>query len=95
MVCVTVTQDLLRDQLDVRRLLARKLLLFGLLCLVRVGRARSVLIAQVVVGVVDPNPLVGGQGVETLEKAGIHVDVGCLERECWDINAEFMQRIKG
>lgn len=73
----------------------RKLLLFGLLCLVRVGRARSVLIAQVVVGVVDPNPLVGGQGVETLEKAGIHVDVGCLESECWDINAEFMQRIKG
>lgn len=43
----------------------------------------------------DPNPLVGGQGVKTLEKAGIEVDVSCLEQECHDINAEFMQRIQG
>lgn len=31
----------------------------------------SLYIMQVVIGVVDPNPLVGGAGVKTLEAAGI------------------------
>ena len=49
---------------------------------------------QVVVGVVDPNPLVGGQGIQTLRNAGIQVDVGCLPEECWEINKEFMERMQ-
>lgn len=50
-------------------------------------------VARVVVGVADPNPLVGGRGIETLRKAGIEVAVGCEERACFDINAEFMARM--
>ena len=50
--------------------------------------------AQVVVGVVDPNPLVGGQGVKTLQDAGISVDVSCLEQQCWDVNKDFMLRMQ-
>ena len=52
---------------------------------------------QVVVGVGDPNPLVNNAGVETLLKAGIEVAFigGQVEQECYDINAEFMERMKG
>jgi pyrimidine deaminase RibD-like protein len=50
----------------------------------------------VVVGVVDPNPLVGGKGVRTLQQAGIVVcEVGGAEAdEAYDINREFMERMK-
>lgn len=50
-------------------------------------------IARVVVGVVDPNPLVGGEGIRTLEKAGIQVEQvgGEVERQCYDINESFMK----
>lgn len=50
--------------------------------------------AQVVVGVSDPNPLVGGQGLQTLKDNGIVVDVGCLEDECYNINKDFMERMQ-
>ena len=43
---------------------------------------------------VDPNPLVGAQGIQTLRNAGIQVDVGCLPEECWEINKEFMERMQ-
>ena len=51
---------------------------------------------QVVVGVGDPNPLVGGSGVTTLTKAGIAVEYvgGQEEAECYAINADFMERMK-
>lgn len=49
---------------------------------------------QVVVGVVDPNPLVGGAGVNRLTQAGIVVDGPCLESECYEINSDFMERMK-
>ena len=32
----------------------------------------------------DPNPLVDGRGVTRLRRAGVRVDVGCLEGECRD-----------
>jgi diaminohydroxyphosphoribosylaminopyrimidine deaminase/5-amino-6-(5-phosphoribosylamino)uracil reductase len=40
--------------------------------------------ARVVVGCGDPNPLVDGGGIRRLRRAGIRVDVGCLEGDCRD-----------
>ena len=48
---------------------------------------------QVVVGIVDPNPLVSGQGLKTLEDAGIDVIAGCLQEECYAMNRDFMERM--
>jgi diaminohydroxyphosphoribosylaminopyrimidine deaminase/5-amino-6-(5-phosphoribosylamino)uracil reductase len=39
-------------------------------------------IARVVVGCGDPNPLVDGGGIRQLRRAGVRVDIGCLERDC-------------
>jgi diaminohydroxyphosphoribosylaminopyrimidine deaminase/5-amino-6-(5-phosphoribosylamino)uracil reductase len=46
-------------------------------------------IARVVVGCVDPNPRVDGQGVRRLRRAGVRVDVGCLEAACREANRGF------
>lgn len=53
-------------------------------------------VKRVVVGIVDPNPLVASEGVATLEKAGIQVDImdGDEQQKCYEINAEFMKRMK-
>lgn len=48
---------------------------------------------QVVVGIVDPNPQVGGFGIQTLRDNGVEVHVGCFEDECYQINKAFMQRM--
>lgn len=50
-------------------------------------------VARVVVGVADPNPLVAGCGIKTLQGAGIPVAVGCEEAACYAINEEFMLRM--
>lgn len=50
-------------------------------------------IAKVVIGVLDPNPLVAGKGVEKLKSAGIEVEVGVLEEECKKKNQVFMKYI--
>ncbi len=46
-------------------------------------------IRRVVVGCLDPNPRVDGCGVARLLRAGVRVDVGCLEAECRDANRGF------
>jgi len=52
-------------------------------------------VSRVVVGVVDPNPLVAGQGLKTLEDAGIEVVLVGGEEEalCHALNPEFMERM--
>lgn len=50
-------------------------------------------VAKVVVGMIDPNPLVGGAGIEKIKKAGIEVIVGIEEKACRKLNEGFVQRI--
>jgi diaminohydroxyphosphoribosylaminopyrimidine deaminase/5-amino-6-(5-phosphoribosylamino)uracil reductase len=40
--------------------------------------------ARVVVGCRDPNPIVDGRGLARLGRAGVRVEVGCLEEDCHD-----------
>lgn len=51
---------------------------------------------QVVIGAGDPNPLVGGAGIQTLEKADIQVEMvgGEEEQIAYNLNKEFMERMK-
>jgi diaminohydroxyphosphoribosylaminopyrimidine deaminase/5-amino-6-(5-phosphoribosylamino)uracil reductase len=46
-----------------------------------------------VVGMVDPNPLVAGGGIKTIEAAGIEVIVGVETALCEELNEGFIQRI--
>lgn len=46
-------------------------------------------ISHVVIGSVDTNSLVAGQGIERLKKAGVKVEVGILEEECRELNKRF------
>ncbi|KAL2610377.1 hypothetical protein R1flu_028950 [Riccia fluitans] len=50
-------------------------------------------VGRVVVGTVDPNPLVGGKGVETLRKAGVKVVVGVEQTLCQATAETFFHRI--
>ncbi|QIB70755.1 bifunctional diaminohydroxyphosphoribosylaminopyrimidine deaminase/5-amino-6-(5-phosphoribosylamino)uracil reductase RibD [Aminipila butyrica] len=46
-------------------------------------------IARVVIGTEDPNPLVAGKGASILQKAGIQVTSGILQKECRQLNRVF------
>ncbi|MGZ9734085.1 bifunctional diaminohydroxyphosphoribosylaminopyrimidine deaminase/5-amino-6-(5-phosphoribosylamino)uracil reductase RibD [Flavobacterium sp. GNP002] len=46
-------------------------------------------IPNVVIGTVDPNVKVAGNGIKKLMEAGIHVTVGILEKECNELNKRF------
>lgn len=50
-------------------------------------------VARVVVGIVDPFPLVAGKGIEALRAAGIVVDLGVREQECRELNLGFLRAI--
>jgi diaminohydroxyphosphoribosylaminopyrimidine deaminase / 5-amino-6-(5-phosphoribosylamino)uracil reductase len=50
-------------------------------------------VSRVVVGMVDPNPLVAGGGIKTLLAAGIEVLVGVEETACRELNEGFIARI--
>ena len=50
-------------------------------------------VAQVYVSVLDPNPLVAGQGVARLQAHGVAVHLGLLAQEATDLNIGFFQRM--
>jgi diaminohydroxyphosphoribosylaminopyrimidine deaminase / 5-amino-6-(5-phosphoribosylamino)uracil reductase len=50
-------------------------------------------VAKVIIGTIDPNPLVAGGGIATLEQAGIEVVVGVETAACEELIEGFVQRI--
>ncbi len=48
-------------------------------------------IKRVIIGMIDPNPIVSGRGVEKLKNAGIEVITGVLEEECRKLNEIFIK----
>lgn len=51
-------------------------------------------VARVVVGSKDPNPIVGGKGIQLLKAHGIEVAEGILEEECNQLNQIFFHYIQ-
>lgn len=51
-------------------------------------------IRRVVVGTLDPNPLVAGRGVKILRESGMDVKVGVKEDECKELNKTFFKYIR-
>ncbi len=47
-------------------------------------------IKKVVIGCLDPNPQVSGNGVRKLQAAGVEVITGVLEKECRELNKRFI-----
>jgi diaminohydroxyphosphoribosylaminopyrimidine deaminase / 5-amino-6-(5-phosphoribosylamino)uracil reductase len=46
-------------------------------------------IKKVVIGSIDPNPKVSGQGIQRLKEAGCDVTIGVCEKECDELNKRF------
>jgi diaminohydroxyphosphoribosylaminopyrimidine deaminase / 5-amino-6-(5-phosphoribosylamino)uracil reductase len=51
-------------------------------------------LARVVVGCIDENPKVAGKGLARLRRAGLRVDLGCLEEACQAANRAFFVWIR-
>ncbi|RPI18241.1 MAG: bifunctional diaminohydroxyphosphoribosylaminopyrimidine deaminase/5-amino-6-(5-phosphoribosylamino)uracil reductase RibD [Ignavibacteriae bacterium] len=51
-------------------------------------------IKRVVMGTIDPNPLISGKGIAALKKNNIEVTHGILEDECRELNRFFFKYIK-
>ncbi len=49
---------------------------------------------RVVIAVLDPNPLVSGQGIDKLKRGGITVQTGVMEKEATEINRRFFTFIQ-
>ena len=47
-------------------------------------------IPRVVIGCLDPFPVVSGRGVRMLREAGVEVVTGVMEKEAWELNRVFM-----
>ena len=50
-------------------------------------------VKKVVVGMVDPNPLVSSRGINRLKEAGIEVTVGVEEELCKRLNEAFIHKM--
>lgn len=50
-------------------------------------------VREVVVGMIDPNPINNGKGIKILQDNGINVRVGFLEKELKELNAPFIKFI--
>lgn len=48
-------------------------------------------IKKCIIGMIDPNPLVAGKGIDKLRKNGVEVEVGVLEKECLELNRVFIK----
>jgi diaminohydroxyphosphoribosylaminopyrimidine deaminase/5-amino-6-(5-phosphoribosylamino)uracil reductase len=51
-------------------------------------------VSRVVIANIDENPLVAGSGINKLQNAGIHVDVGVLAKEAYQLNRVFFHNVK-
>ena len=50
-------------------------------------------VAEVIIGMVDPNPRVSGNGIQKLEAANIRVSAGLMEAQCRELNPGFIARM--
>lgn len=50
-------------------------------------------VKRVVIGMVDPNPIVDSKGIDTLRAAGIEVTVGVEEELCKKLNEPFIHQM--
>ncbi len=50
-------------------------------------------VARVVIGMLDPNPLVNGRGVKMLREHHLEVETGLLEEACHELNESFFKFI--
>ncbi|MDY6917455.1 MAG: bifunctional diaminohydroxyphosphoribosylaminopyrimidine deaminase/5-amino-6-(5-phosphoribosylamino)uracil reductase RibD [Chloroflexota bacterium] len=50
--------------------------------------------ARVIVGTLDPNPLVNGKGIDILNERGVETRVGVLPEECTQLNEAYFKYMK-
>ena len=51
-------------------------------------------VKRVVISIKDPNPVVGGKGIEKLKKNSIEVDLGCLKYLYSEVNRHYLKYMK-